>query len=444
MDQVFLLALGGRLLCPRGEPRLCVARCRFETADAEVVREGFVGLGIAGHVATGDEGYLVAQVGELIVHRRGGEQEDLGADAGLDDVLDQTLVAGDSCGLAVLATWTDGIVAEVVRLVDDDEVVVAPVDAARSEVDAIRLAALAREVGVMEDIVAETILFEGVEVVVASVEEPVVGELLRAEHQDALVFQLEVFDDSKGFESFAKTDAVSEDAAAVLFEFVDGRLGAIALKLEQSLPNSRVGKADFPQGFVERDAFLNETTEELVERLEVDELGWLISVDLEEVFEDRLLHVLNTGGVIPEFLEPLLQIGTVPVPIDDEVELHVVIGGSEAEATRREVRAAEDGGGNLSAADVRHLSVEEPGVGDGTDFDLVSHPLGAGLSQMPLIEPVRQCQAIVAEDVGGAIGLLWIDVLDKGRFTEEQANTAKVVQLGAQFVVGEDCEVGGD
>jgi hypothetical protein len=45
---------------------------------------------------------------------------------------------------------------------------------------------------------------------------------------------------------------------------------------------------------------------------------------------------------------------------------------------------------------------------------------------MPLIEPVRQCQAIVAEDVGGAIGLLWIDVLDKGRFTEEQANTPRL------------------
>jgi hypothetical protein len=53
-------------------------------------------------------------------------------------------------GVAILVVL---LVAEVVRLVDDDEVVVAPVDV--GEVDVAGAAAVARQVGVVQDVVVE-------------------------------------------------------------------------------------------------------------------------------------------------------------------------------------------------------------------------------------------------------------------------------------------------
>ena len=78
---------------------------------AECFRIAFVG-----------QGKLVSQVGEAVVDRRRREHQHLGLDALPDDRVHQLLIAG-------LAVLEGVVVAEVVRLVDDDEVVVAPVDA---------------------------------------------------------------------------------------------------------------------------------------------------------------------------------------------------------------------------------------------------------------------------------------------------------------------------
>ena len=100
-------------------------------------------------VALGDEGDLVAQVGQPVVHRRGREHQHARLDAFLDDLAHQAVVAG----LAALS-WRL-LVAEVVRLVDDDEVVVAPVDV--RQVDVAGQPAVARQVGVVQNVVVEAI-----------------------------------------------------------------------------------------------------------------------------------------------------------------------------------------------------------------------------------------------------------------------------------------------
>ena len=87
VDEVLFLALRRRLFCPGGETSLGVAGRGFQAPDAKVVRKSFVGLLVAGHVATGNEGDLVPQICQLVVDRRGREQEHLRADAGLDDVV---------------------------------------------------------------------------------------------------------------------------------------------------------------------------------------------------------------------------------------------------------------------------------------------------------------------------------------------------------------------
>ncbi len=78
-------------------------------------------------VRLGHEGDLVLEVRQAVVDRRGGEHEDAGLHALLDDAPHEAVVAG-------LAAIVRRLVAEVVGLVDDDEVVVAPVDMGKVDV----------------------------------------------------------------------------------------------------------------------------------------------------------------------------------------------------------------------------------------------------------------------------------------------------------------------
>src|SRR5690606_792309 len=65
---------------------------------------------------------LIAQVGHAVVDGRGRKHQHARLHALADDLAHQAVVAGLTAGL-----W-GFLVAEVVRFVDDDEVVVAPVD----------------------------------------------------------------------------------------------------------------------------------------------------------------------------------------------------------------------------------------------------------------------------------------------------------------------------
>ncbi len=99
---------------PAVELELRLADGGFDAGDAVAGKRRVVALG--------DEGDLVLEVGEAVVDRRGRQHQHAGLHAFLDDPPHQAVVAG----LAVLMGRL--LVAEVVRLVDDDEVVVAPVD----------------------------------------------------------------------------------------------------------------------------------------------------------------------------------------------------------------------------------------------------------------------------------------------------------------------------
>ena len=100
-----------------------------------------------------------------------------------------------------------------------------------------------------------------------AIDRPVLAELLRTENEHALVFQLEVFDDGQRLEGFAQADAVGEDAAVVLEDFVDRAFDAVALELEKRLPNLGVHDLDV---LVEQAAFFlvgEEVLEDVEERL---------------------------------------------------------------------------------------------------------------------------------------------------------------------------------
>ena len=131
---------------------------------------------------------LVLEVAETVVDRRRREHEHLRLDAALHDVVQETQVAVLPAAVDVAVA-----VAEVVRLVDDDEVVVLPVET--REVDAVRCAVIAREVGMEEHGIVQAVGGNGIVLVVVAVGVPVLRELFRAEDEDGLIALLVVFDD---------------------------------------------------------------------------------------------------------------------------------------------------------------------------------------------------------------------------------------------------------
>jgi hypothetical protein len=59
------------------------------------------------------------------------------------------------------------------------------------------------------------------------------------------------------------------------------------------------------------------------QRLEVDELGRVIDVELLQVAQHLILDVGHQFVVGPDVVEPFLEFGAVTVTIDDQVELDV-------------------------------------------------------------------------------------------------------------------------
>ena len=265
------------------------------------------------------EGELVAEIGETVVHRGGGKHEDFRFHAGSNDLVHQPRVAGFAFFLAGV------VVAEIVRLIDDDEVVISPVHPVERHTE--RLAAGAEEVGVAEDVVVETILGEEVGDEVAVVVQPVVREFFRAEDEDGFITQLVVFDDGEGGEGFAEAHAVGEDAAIVGFQLVDDAGGGIALEVEQLLPNqcfevarAVVGQHVFVQVF-------QELVEDVVEHQKVDALGRIFLVARCNVLAYQAGYVFELVGVGPNLIEQTQEHASVSglVKLVDDVGYRIAV-----------------------------------------------------------------------------------------------------------------------
>ena len=96
-----------------------------------------------------------------------------------------------------------------------------------------------------KDVVVEAVLGEDVGLEVAVVVEPVVGQLLGAQHQDGLVPQLVVLDHGQRREGLAQAHAVGQDAAAVGFQLVDDACGRVPLVVEELLPDRTGEKSSY-------------------------------------------------------------------------------------------------------------------------------------------------------------------------------------------------------
>ena len=114
-----------------------------------------------GVLAFGEKIDLVAQVAQVVIDRRGGKQKHFGFHPALDDVIHEPLVAAFADDVALLVALARRVVAEVVGLVNDDEIEIAPIES--RQIDAAGFAALAAQIGMGQHVVAEPVFDEGIE-----------------------------------------------------------------------------------------------------------------------------------------------------------------------------------------------------------------------------------------------------------------------------------------
>ena len=154
-------------------------------------------------------------------------------------------------------------------------------------------------------VVIEAILGEDVGLEVLVVVEPVVGQFLRAEHQDGLVAQLVVLDHSKRGESFSKAHAVSEDAAVVGLQLVDQAGSRIAREVEQLVPDKGVLVT---RAVIREDVLaqvFQELAEDVVEHQEVDALGGVLLIHRGDVVAQPIGDIFQLVLIVPNLLKQI-------------------------------------------------------------------------------------------------------------------------------------------
>jgi hypothetical protein len=118
----------GLLPSPGSEMSLRLPQGFFKIGDSHRITERGVGSLVVDDVATGDDGYLISEVSQRVVDRRGRQQQHLRLDAGADDGLHQSFVPAHADKLAGLVMPAFGVIAEVMRFIDHDQVIGAPVE----------------------------------------------------------------------------------------------------------------------------------------------------------------------------------------------------------------------------------------------------------------------------------------------------------------------------
>ena len=294
------------------------------------------------------------------------------------------------------------------------------------EVDVPCEATRAGKVGVGDDIEAESILQNRIQAAIGFEDRPVRAELLRADHKNSFIAKLEVFDDCKGFKSFAKPNAVGEDATVIFEQFVDGSLRPIALERVEHFPHFRFQKRGALECVVHVLGAFEFIAEQMEQREEVDELRRVRGSQAPEVGKDLLFHVLGECFMSPDFIEPVLEILAITVGVNDEVQFDVAVR-PEAKTGDCEVRASQDGIGSIPVFDMVGFAVEEIGLADRADLHHAVDPLGAGLGRRALGEGFGDIDAVLGEFEIRLRLVAAIHFCDERRFPEEE------LQLSGRF-----------
>ena len=205
---------------PLREVGLRVLHCLGDAVDIK----GFMKCLI---VVLSDKEKLVPEILEAVVHGCGRKQKHLGVNAGPEDLLHQELIARD-LARAVIFGLPARVVAEIVRFINDDEIIIAPV---------VGVVGTPPQIGMRQHGIGKAISQKRIACIVFTIDFPVVFQLLWAKNQHAAIEKLEVLDNRKGFKGLPQSYAIGDDASLVLENFVDRSLYAILLKVVEHGPD---------------------------------------------------------------------------------------------------------------------------------------------------------------------------------------------------------------
>ena len=174
---------------------------------------------------------LIAQIAEAVVDRSCRQHQDLRLDAVPDDGVHQLVVSGFTFLECV-------VVSEVVRLVDHDQVVVAPVDAIQRCAE--RFTRRSLQVRVAQNVVIEAVFGKQVGLQIAIECQPVIRQFLRTKNEHAAIAKFVILDDAECRECLPQPNTVGEDAAIEGLQLVDDAGCGISLEVEHLVPDEAV------------------------------------------------------------------------------------------------------------------------------------------------------------------------------------------------------------
>ena len=182
LGRTFLL----RQFRPFIKHQLRLAQGKFYAGDACLL-QGIVS-------SLGDEGNLILDVVHSIVHGGSGEHQHLCPHSCFDNILHESLISS-------LAVVVRDVVAEIVTLIDNDEIIIFPVE--RGKIDRPGHSLVAAKVGVIQYIVVKAIGDEDIALVVLGINRPVFPKLLWCKDEHPVIPQFVVFDNGQSREGLA-------------------------------------------------------------------------------------------------------------------------------------------------------------------------------------------------------------------------------------------------
>ena len=310
-------------------------------------RRGLLQTGIDPRgVALVGEFQLVSEIGKAVIDRRRRQHQHLGRNAAADHLVHEPRIAVHLDG-AVLILLRMSAVAEIMRLVDDHQAVVLPVD--HRKIDAVRLSGPTRKVGMVENGVAEPVRHQRIVAVIGAVGVPVVRQLLGTQHQYALVPLLVILDDGEGRKGLAESDRISEDASVELLKLVDDRKRGVLLEVVKHVPDLRLLEAD---RIVRENILvdvLNELGEDIVERQVIHEFRRILAIRGGNRGQDLVRDVLHLLRIVPDRIERRKELPCFRRTLLDD-EVRDVVTAFRAKPNGREFRHGEIRFGRILSA----------------------------------------------------------------------------------------------
>ena len=175
-------------------------------------------------------------------------------------------------------------------LINDNKVIVAPIQAVK--VNSVRLPMLTGKVGMIEDIISQSICRNGIIDIVALVCIPVLRELFRAKDKHRFVAVLIILDHCKRSKCLAETNAVCQNTAVEFLKFADDGKNCVALEVIKHPPDFTFLKTRcLVRQFVFR-YIIKKFVENIIKRNKIDVFRCVFAVCSRNVFNHNVCNFL--------------------------------------------------------------------------------------------------------------------------------------------------------